>query len=74
MNEEDQMYMVQMLSWFKEQKAREKAIRSTIDTSGEIVKENEIQLECHLKRYELAVKEYEEWLAEKESEVLKSTE
>ena len=66
MTEQDKIYVAQMESWLKEQESREKAIRSTIETSGEIVKQNEIQLEWHLKGQELAVKEYKKWLADKE--------
>lgn len=72
MNEEDKFYMEQMESWLKEQQAREKEIRTTIETSSEIAKQNKIQLEFHLKAYNKALKEYQEWLKEKGIELKKT--
>lgn len=65
LTEEDKDYIEQMDSWFKENEAREKQIRMTIETSGEIVRQNEIQLKWHLKRNSLALDEYNEWRVDK---------
>lgn len=65
LTEEDKSYIEQMKAWIKEQEAREKQIVSTIETSSEIVRQNKIQLEWHMKFYKTAVKEFEEWKASK---------
>lgn len=65
MDEQDQLYVNQMDAWFKEMDAVEKQIRCTIETSTEIVVQNEIQLEWHLKRKDKAIQEHKEWLADK---------
>lgn len=61
----DEVYIKQMDSWLKEQLAMEKQIRVTIETSSEIVRQNEIQLKWHLTRYEPAISEYNEWRQDK---------
>ncbi|WP_419181925.1 hypothetical protein [Paenibacillus alvei] len=61
LSREDREYFEQMEAWVKEQEAREKQIRATIDTSSEIVKQNQIQLEWHIKRMAPHMKEYDEW-------------
>lgn len=68
LTQEDKGYIAQMESWLKEQEAREKQIVMTIETSSEIVKQNQIQLEWQRKSYAAANKEFEEW---KESKGIK---
>jgi hypothetical protein len=65
LTESNKCYDEQMQSWLKEQEAREKQILVTIETSGEIVRQNEIQLQWHMKAYAAALAEYNEWRKEK---------
>lgn len=65
LTEQEECYLEQMEAWIKEQQAREKQITSTIETSKEIVRQNEIQLEWHRKFYNSSLKEFEEWKEEK---------
>ena len=68
MDEQDQLYVKQMESWIKEQNARLKQIQMTIETSEEIAEQNKIQLGWHIERTAKGIKEYQEWLAEREDE------
>lgn len=64
MSNENEAYLKQMDAWLKEQEALEKQIRTTIETSGEIVRQNEIQLQWHLKKVEGAKDEFATWKKE----------
>lgn len=61
---ETEIYFEQMNAWLNEQNVLEKSIRNTIETSSEIVRQNEIQLKWHLKRVEVAKKDFEAWKKE----------
>jgi DNA-directed RNA polymerase subunit RPC12/RpoP len=63
--EEDSIYLEEIDSWLKEQQARERALQNTIETSSEIVRQNEIQLNLHQKRVQLAITEHNRWRKEK---------
>lgn len=58
---EEELYMRQMESWFKEQAALERQLATTIETSTQILAQNKIQLELHVKRTEIARKDFQEW-------------
>jgi hypothetical protein len=62
---DEECYLRQMEAWIKEQQAREKQIVATIETSKEVVQQNEIQLEWHRKFFNSSVKEFEEWKKER---------
>lgn len=64
MDEYDKSYVKQMEAWFKEQEAREKEIKTVIETSQEIARQNVIQLEWLQSNISRAKKEYEEWLTQ----------
>ncbi|MDP5274336.1 hypothetical protein [Chengkuizengella axinellae] len=65
LTKQDDIYIKQMESWLKEQEAYKKQIKTNIETSSEIVRQNKIQLKWANKRIKVAVKEYNEWRVEK---------
>lgn len=65
LTDDDQSYLEEMKAWIKEQEAREKGLRATIENSSEIVRQNEIQLEFHLKRVGSCIAEHNEWRKER---------
>ncbi|WP_342025736.1 hypothetical protein AADC60_24555 [Cytobacillus pseudoceanisediminis] len=62
---DEECYLRQMEAWIKEQQAREKQLLATIETSKEVVRQNEIQLEWHRKFFNSSLKEFEEWKEER---------
>lgn len=65
LSKDDEIYIEQLESWVKEQGARERQIKVTIETSSEIVRQNEIQLELCRERTSVALDEYDVWREEK---------
>lgn len=63
MNEKE-IYINDMNAWIKEQEARRKQIVITIETSSEIVEQNQIQLQWLDKRLDSAKTEFEDWKKE----------
>jgi len=64
-DEQDELYAIQMESWFREQHVLEKQLKNQIESSSAIVSENKIQLEVHIKRIKLAKEEYVKWIEAK---------
>ena len=60
--EEEKYYIFQLEAWKKEMNALEKQIRSTIENSIEVIKQNKIQLCWHIKRIELGMEDHNDWI------------
>ncbi|MEK1833274.1 hypothetical protein AAAC51_43340 [Priestia megaterium] len=61
LEEEQKLYIKQFKEWLNEQTILQKQIERDIETKAELIESNEKQLELHIQRINIGIKEHNKW-------------
>jgi hypothetical protein len=61
LEEEQKLYIQQFKEWLNEQSILQKQIERDIETKAELIESNEKQLELHIQRINIGIKEHNKW-------------
>jgi hypothetical protein len=61
LDEEQKLYIQQFKEWLNEQEILQKQIERDIEAKAELIESNEKQLELHIQRVNIGIKEHNKW-------------
>ena len=61
LDEEQKLYIQQFKEWLNEQEILQKQIESDIEAKAELIESNEKQLELHIQRINIGIREHNKW-------------
>lgn len=61
LEEEQKLYIQQFKEWLNEQTILQKQIERDIETKADLIESNEKQLELHIQRINIGIKEHNKW-------------